>query len=136
MITIDKTAAKRAKTRKYFSKNGTLLPGVTTVLGVLDKRALVPWANKLGLAGIDVKDYVDTLATVGTIAHEMILCHNKGTKFESNGYAPDLIDKAENAFLSYLEWAKGHTIDPRLCEKPLVFRKVRVRRDDRFLRAD
>lgn len=121
---IDKTAAKRSKSHtRYYSRNGTMLPGVTTVLGVLNKQALVPWANKLGLAGIDVRNYVDTLAQIGTIGHEMILCHNKHIKFEPDGYSPDLIDKAENAFLSYLTWEKSKWIEPLESEKQLVSEK-------------
>lgn len=124
MVDIDKTAAKRSKTHtRYYSKNGTLLPGVTTVLGVLNKPALVPWANKIGLMGIEVKNYVDALAQIGTIGHEMIVCHNRGEKFEGNGYASDLVDKAENCFLSYLQWEKQKTVKPILCEEPLVSEK-------------
>ncbi|GAI86127.1 unnamed protein product, partial [marine sediment metagenome] len=38
-------------------------------IGVLNKPALVPWANNLGLQGINVKDYVDDKADIGTLAH-------------------------------------------------------------------
>jgi len=114
-------AAKRSRTHiRYYNNAGKLLPGVTTVLGVLNKPALVPWANNLGLAGINVREYVDILATVGKIGHDMICCHNKGVKFEANGERADLIDKAENCFLSYLAWEKQHKVEPILCEEPLV----------------
>ncbi len=47
-------AAKRSKVHtRYKLKNGLLVPGVTTVTGVLDKPALIIWANRLGLQGID-----------------------------------------------------------------------------------
>jgi len=118
---IDKTAAKRSKVHtKYYLKNGTQVSGVTTILGVLNKPALVNWANALGLQGIKVGAYVDALAGIGNIAHSMILAHNKGIKFETYGYAPDLIDRAENSFLSYLAWEKNHKVEPILCEQPLV----------------
>ncbi len=114
-------AAKRARTHtRYYNKDGKLLPGVTTILGVLNKPALVPWANNLGLAGINVREYVDILATVGKIGHDMICCHNKGVRFQANGERADLIDKAENCFLSYLSWEKQHKVEPILCEEPLV----------------
>lgn len=118
---IENVAAKRSKTHtRYYDKSGKLLPGVTTILGVLNKPALVPWANRLGLNGIDVKNYVDALALIGTIGHDMICCHNKNVKFETNGHPAELIDKAENCFLSYLAWEKQHKVEPILCEAALV----------------
>jgi hypothetical protein len=120
-MNIENVAAKRSKVhQRYYNKAGKQLPGVTTVLGVLAKPALVPWANNLGLQGINVREYVDILAMVGKIGHEMICCHNKGVKFESNGERTDLIDKAENCFLSYLSWEKQHKVEPILCEAALV----------------
>ena len=48
LMVIEQIAAKRSKThQRYYDKAGTMLPGVTTILGVLNKPALVPWANKL-----------------------------------------------------------------------------------------
>lgn len=118
---IENVAAKRSQThQRYYNKAGKLLPGVTTVLGVLAKPALVPWANGLGLQGINVREYVDVLATVGKIGHDMICCHNKGVSFQGNGHPADLIDKAENCFISYLSWEKQHKVEPILCESPLI----------------
>src|SRR5688572_6935449 len=106
---IEGVAAKRSRTHtRYRSASGTILPGVTTILGVLAKPALYRWNNQMGLAGVDTARYVDTLALCGTIAHEMILCHLQNRKFETNGHPADLIDRAENSFLSYCEWAKHH----------------------------
>ena len=63
MVDIDKTAAKRSRTHtRYPSKSGHLVPGVTTVLNVLNKPALVPWATGLGLQGSTLQEYVDALA--------------------------------------------------------------------------
>lgn len=119
-MNIEKVAAKRSKThQRYYNKAGVLVPGVTTVLGVLNKPALVPWANGLGLNGINVKDYVDVLAEIGKIGHDLICCHNSGKTFLGDA-SEDLIDKAENCFLSYLSWEKQHKIEPILCEAALV----------------
>jgi hypothetical protein len=120
-VNIEKVAAKRSKTHtRYYNKGGKLLPGVTTILGVLNKPALVPWANGLGLQGINVREYVDVLALIGTIGHDMICCHNRGVKFEANGHPAEIIDKAENCFISYLAWEKQHKVEPILCEAALV----------------
>lgn len=123
-MVIEKVAAKRSRSHtRYYNKAGTLLPGVTTVLGVLNKPALVPWANGLGLQGINVREYVDVLATIGSIGHDMICCHNKGVEFQRNGHPDELIDKAENCFLSYLAWEKQHEVEPIACEAQLVSEK-------------
>lgn len=114
-------AVKRSRTHtRYYNKDGKLLPGVTTILGVLNKPALVSWANNLGLAGINVREYVDTLALVGTIGHEMVCCHNRGVNFDGSIYPDELVDKAENCYLSYLQWEKQHKVEPILCEAALV----------------
>lgn len=125
-MVVEPVAAKRAKTHtRYYAKDGTWLPGVTTVLGILNKPALVPWANNLGLAGIKVREYVDVLANVGNLGHDMICCHNRGVVFQPNGHPADLIDKAENCVLSYFSWAKQHTVTPILCEAALVSERHR-----------
>jgi len=119
-MNIETVAAKRSKTHtRYYKKDGTLVPGVTTVLGVLAKPALIPWANNLGLNNINVKDYVDVLANIGSCGHDMICRHNMGVQFTSD-FPAELIDKAENCFLSYLSWEKQHKVEPILCEAGLV----------------
>jgi hypothetical protein len=94
---------------------------VTTILGsVLAKPALVAWANKLGLQGIDVGKFVDDKAEIGTLAHYFIMCHFKGISPDTSDYSWHQIDQAENSLLSFFEWEKSHTIKPILVEEPLV----------------
>lgn len=107
-------------TIKYKLKDGTKCPGVTTVLGVLNKPALVPWANKIGLEGHKLSDYVDDLADIGTLAHAMVLAHWKNEKYETKDYSQEQISKAENCFLKYLAWEKGKKIEPILVEEHLI----------------
>jgi len=104
----------------YKLKDGTRVPGVTTILGVLNKPALVKWANNLGLQGIDSSKYVDEKAAIGTLAHQMIADYLRGEKTDTNEYSKVQIDQAENAVLSFLEWEKAHHIEPLLIEEPLV----------------
>jgi hypothetical protein len=118
---VEKVAAKKARTHtRYKLKDGTLVPGVTTCLGIMAKPALIKWANNLGLQGIDSTKYVDALAEIGTVAHEMVLCHHKKVDFDPTGHAPDIIDKAENALISYYNWEKNHDVEPILTEAALV----------------
>jgi len=93
----------RAHTR-YYTKSGVLVPGVTTVLSVLNKPALVRWANRLGLEGIDVSKYVDELARIGTLSHYLIECHLKGHKPDLKNYTANQIDLAENSAIKFIQW--------------------------------
>ncbi len=107
--------------QKYVLADGkTIVPGVSTIVNQLSKPALVPWANRLGLQGIDVSKYVDDKAMIGTLAHEMILAHLSKRKPETEDYSKNQTDAAENSFLSYLEWEKGHIIEPIMTEKQLI----------------
>jgi hypothetical protein len=118
---LEAVASKRSRVHtRYYTKSGRLVPGVTTITGQLDKPGLINWANQLGLQGHDCNKYRDVLAEIGTIAHAMVLSHWKNESFKSDNIAGDLIDKAENSFLSYLQWEKGHKVEPILCEVALV----------------
>ena len=117
--TAEKISAGKAHTR-YKTSDGTIVPGVTTILGVLNKPALVQWANDLGLKGINTRTYVDALATIGTLAHQMIE-HDLGAEApDLSRYSPEQIDKAENSLLKWYEWRKQHEVKPLLIEAHLV----------------
>ena len=109
----------KAHTR-YKTKSGELVPSVTTILSLLNKPALVKWANNLGLQGIDVTKYVDILADAGSLAHDMILDYFRGIITDTSECSQDVIKKAENAFLSFLEWAKQRKLEPVLVEHEMV----------------
>ena len=113
-------ARDKAHTR-YRLQDGTLVPGVTTVLGVLAKPALVAWANKLGLAGIDVAKYVDDKADIGTLAHLFVTDALQGKKTDTSDFTPNQVDLAQNSALSFWEWEKRNRIEEvLLVERPLV----------------
>lgn len=104
----------------YKLADGTRVPGVTTFIGILNKPALVPWANKMGLQGIDTNKYVDELADAGTLAHSMILNYYHGLDADYSHYSEYQIDLAQNSFKSFINWEKDHTIEPVVIEQPLV----------------
>lgn len=99
---------------------GQIVPGVTTIVGILDKPALVPWANRIGLQGIDVKRYVDDKADIGTLAHAFIIDRLLGKETDTSDYSRNQIAQAENACLSFFEWQKEHDLDIISAEVPLV----------------
>jgi len=116
---------KKAKAHTVYKVDGKRVPGVTTILGVLNKPALVKWANNLGLQGIDSAKYVDALATVGTCGHYLVECDfremmGEDVERDLSEYDPDTIDRAENALLSFYEWLKGKDVTPILVEAALV----------------
>ena len=105
---------------RYKNKNGDIIPGVSTIANMLDKPALAPWANKLGLKGIDSNAYSREMGAIGTLAHSMIMAELKNEKFDTSDYSKEQIDKAENSFLSWLEWRKGKELSLFLIETPLI----------------
>jgi len=107
----------------YRNKDNKIVPGVTTILGVLNKPALVKWANNLGLQGIDATKYRDEKADIGTLAHAMIQAHCLNKMLDVSEYSKENIDKAENSLISFYSWEKSHRIVPILVEESLVSEK-------------
>jgi hypothetical protein len=106
---------------RYKLEDGTIVVGVTTALGILNKPALVPWANKLGLRGIDVGKYVDDKADIGTLGHAFVTDKLAGNETDTSDYSANQIDQAQNCALSFWEWEKGNKIQEAIfVEKPLV----------------
>lgn len=106
---------------RYKNAAGHIVPGTTMITGVLDKsRFLVPWANKLGLQGIDSSVYSKEKALIGTLAHKMVTDYLLQMPTETKEFSPYQVNAAENSFLSFLEWEKGKKVNPILIEKPLV----------------
>ena len=105
---------------QYLLSSGESAVGVTTVLNILNKPALVKWANNLGLKGIDSSKARDQAADIGTIAHAMILAELTNTKADLEEYSNADIKTAENSLKSFHEWRKEHELKVILTETPLV----------------
>lgn len=123
MATSEATIKAKSKEHgRYKLEDGTPVPGVTTIGNLRAKPALVPWANKLGLQGINTKDYVDALAGVGTAAHAAILADLSGEGAESALADLDKTtrDLAENCYLSFCQWRNQHDLKPVALEVRLI----------------
>lgn len=118
-MTKDVPKKSRAHT-VYKLEDGTRVPGVTTVIGILNKPALIKWANNLGLQGIDSNKYRDEMADIGTLAHQMIVDYFNGIETDTSEYSENQINLAENCLLSFWEWEKGHKIEVILAEEALI----------------
>jgi hypothetical protein len=107
--------------KHYFLKSGEEVPGTTTIISsILAKPLLIEWAWKQGLNGQDIHKIVNKTADAGTLAHQMILDFLKLQRTDTSKYPKEIIDLAENSFLSFLEWQKNKVIEPILIEASLV----------------
>jgi hypothetical protein len=101
-------------------------PGVTTIIGkVINKPALVNWANNLGLKGIDNKLYLQERGEVGTLTHEMILHHFKGTRIDTDDFSANQIRQAEKSYGFFLNWEEAYQVEPVAVECQLVHPTLR-----------
>jgi len=117
---MEKKSSKVRAHQRYKLLDGTIVPGVTTITGLRAKPFLVPWANKLGLQGIDSSKYVDEKADIGTLGHLMVNRHLSKQPLDTSEYSQFVIDQAGNCFNKFLDWEKKHTLEPIFLEKELV----------------
>ena len=110
----------KTKAHIRYKYDGVQVPGVTTIINLRAKNALVKWSNNLGLQGIDVTSFVDDKAMIGSLAHEMILNHFTGKTTDTTDYSPNQVNSAENSLLSYFAWEKGKDIKVILAEQPMA----------------
>jgi len=113
----------RQKTRihtVYKTQEGKRVPSVTTILGILNKPALLDWAWQMGTQGLDYKAVRDSAGNIGTLAHYLILCDLKNEKPDTSEYSAEDIEKAETCLIKYWDWQKGHKVEPIMLETPLV----------------
>lgn len=104
----------------YKNGAGESLPGVTTVIGQnlgWNKGSLMGWAYNQGKAGVPLYDARDKAADIGTLIHLMIADDLHGKIFDTSSYPKDVIDKAENGFLAWLDWKQ--LVDYQLIESEL-----------------
>lgn len=112
--------------RPYELADGTRVPGATTITGLLNKPALIKWANRMGLEGVDTTKYVDRAASIGTVAHRLVQADWQGEDYNAvreslaEEHGEETLSYAENSALSYFAWAKHLPLRPLWAERPLV----------------
>lgn len=110
---------------QYKLKDGTIVPGVTTVLKILNKPDLIDWAWRCGREGIDYREVRDNASDIGTLAHYLITCHLKGEVPDTSEYSSEQMEKAKNCLAKYVRWEKKHALTPVMMETPLVSEEFR-----------
>ncbi len=114
----------KAKAKEtYRNAAGEAIPGVTTALNELNKPALVVWANRLGLQGIDSRKYVDELADIGTLTHYFIMCRLQEEVPDVDEYSAAHIRAAQACYKKYIDWELKNPLKPILVEEAFVSEK-------------
>lgn len=83
------------------------------------------WAWKCGSDGIDINKAREQAADAGTCCHNMIDAHLHGREFNRSVYPPEVISKADHAFLGFLEWKEQSKLQMVAAEVSLVSEKYR-----------
>jgi PD-(D/E)XK nuclease superfamily len=141
---ITKEPVKFEKTSAHITyklKDGTRVPGASTIAKIGDDpSALLYWAWDLGKQGIDYKKAREQAADIGTLAHFLIQTHLRGQEADLSEFSKADQDKAETAFLKFLEFWDAEKFSPVAIETPLVSEQWRyggtvdlLARDDKGL---
>lgn len=100
-------------TKPYRNSKGELVPGVTTIISSnlgWNTRALMHWAWSEGIEGRNYRDTSQKAADIGTIAHAMVEGELKSKDWKTlvnlNNVTEEMVSKAENAYLAWLDWAE------------------------------
>ncbi len=103
----------------YKLKDGSVVPGVTTIIGQLDKPGLLDWAWELGKQGKPWREERDRAGDIGTRVHDLILNFLSGGQIVTT----DESDVVMNCFDKFLFWWQLETKDCHpalLLEQPLI----------------
>lgn len=115
----------------YFLKDGTRVPGTTTVIGRFkDSGGLLQWAFKQGKAGKShLYEEAEKAADIGTAAHAMVEAIINDANADVKKIASDLLPnedmrfKALSSFGAYQAWAKNFGVQILEQELGLVSEK-------------
>lgn len=106
----------------YFLKDGSRVPGTTTIIGRFkDPGGLYHWYWEKGAQGKGFKEDLDKAANLGTIAHHLVEQYIRG----QNPNLTDVPPEALSAFNAYLAWAKNYRVKIIATEVQLVSEKYR-----------
>lgn len=110
-----------AEKKKVFKlKDGTKVPGATKIVGLMDKPFLVPWANRLGLKGIDSTLYTANAARKGTLVHEILESHVMQEGIILDSYSEEEITEAVTHLDLFKAWKRDHEIESIFSEVGFV----------------
>lgn len=107
-------------THKRYLMEEKILPSVTEILAIVAKPYLIPWANKMGLQGVDIGEYNAEFTGLGTLVHGKIEAYYNKTVFDESAYSDNIRRKADELFGKFLGWESGREIYPIFNELPMI----------------
>ena len=105
--------------RKYIMEEKRL-PSVTEILSIVAKPYLIPWANKMGLQGVDLGEYNAEATNLGIIVHGKIESYYKNTEFDDSNFPEPMRKKSDELFGKFLNWESEREIIPIFNELPMI----------------
>jgi hypothetical protein len=115
---------KKKAHQVYKLADGTKVAGASTIAKLGDDpSALINWAWKLGMEGLDYAKVRDNAADIGTLTHWMIECHFNNKIPDLSEFSPSDVDKASNAFIKFLEFWEQEKLTIQNAEAQLVSEK-------------
>ncbi len=136
---------------KYTTKDGEVVPSVTTVIGNVlgfNKNILINWTKSLAFRGQDADKVKKDSATIGTSAHYLIECKIRNEKFdkeELKKLTKEQLIQVTNAYKGWKKWEEEWKPDEYLyTEISLVSEKYKfggtvdivVKKDDKIYILD
>jgi hypothetical protein len=110
----------------YKNLAGQKVPGVTTVLGLLNKPALLRWAWQMGKDGKELDAVRQGAADIGTVAHALCEAHLRGMELDASNITPEALSKAETGFLRFLDFWDREGLKVLATELVMVSEKMQV----------
>ncbi len=89
----------------YRKKDGTIVPGGSTIAGVGDSQEfLLNWYYTMGQKGEDPKAHMRKAGDIGTVAHGMIECHFNGNVGDFSDFGQSDIDLGTMLYDKFMRW--------------------------------
>ena len=110
----------------YRNAAGAKVPGVTTVLGMLAKPALIHWAWSCGKDGLDYDAVSGRAKNVGTVAHALIEAHLHGEAVDLSEVAPAVALQAQDGRTRFQEWWDAQGLTLIAAEHQMVSERMQV----------
>ena len=116
-----------SRPRRYTLKDGTQIPGVTTIINARrDPGGLMWWSWQEGMCGRDYRETRDAAADSGTLAHAMVEADIRGRAFTAPANVDAaVLERAQQAFDNYQEWRTLSHLEPVEAELSLVSERYR-----------
>ena len=107
----------------YKLKDGSIVPGCTTICNMLDKPQLLKWVARLTKEGKDWEEERDSAGDIGTLVHELVLDFLSGEEVVMP--EDDVIGGCFDKFLKWwVEETKNNEIEIILIEQSLISERL------------